>query len=248
MALRWLTKEPVSRASGAFATGGGRGLCVHGVGWIWWRPGRRGEISRERTWTGPGESSPIRQNQHIPKRISEIKDVLESRTIQKPTSVHCRRHCCCVAICSPSWHRTQALNKFMPICHCAICHHYMSMLYVIVLPWEQTEHGVLLVGRGVQWIKWWKQKDTSSWHIDHVLSQVNKLRGSWLNTQLPWWLRGLNNPPATQETLVWSLGREGPLEMGMATHSRIPAWRISPTEEPGGLLFMGSHSRTRLGD
>ena len=31
-----------------------------------------------------------------------------------------------------------------------------------------------------------------------------------------------------------------PMEKGMATHSRILAWRISWTEEPGGLQFMGS--------
>ena len=32
-----------------------------------------------------------------------------------------------------------------------------------------------------------------------------------------------------------SLGREDPLEEGIATHSRILAWRISWTEEPVGL-------------
>ena len=35
--------------------------------------------------------------------------------------------------------------------------------------------------------------------------------------------------------LVQSLSREDPLEEGMATHSSIFAWRISWTEEPGGL-------------
>ena len=40
---------------------------------------------------------------------------------------------------------------------------------------------------------------------------------------------------------VWSLGREDPLEEGMATHSNILAWRIPWTEEPGGLQFIGSH-------
>ena len=34
---------------------------------------------------------------------------------------------------------------------------------------------------------------------------------------------------------VVSLGREYPLEEGMATHSSILAWRIPWTEEPGGL-------------
>ena len=48
----------------------------------------------------------------------------------------------------------------------------------------------------------------------------------------------VKNPPAaqeTQETWVLSLGQEDPLEEGIATHSSIPAWRISWTEEPGGL-------------
>ena len=40
---------------------------------------------------------------------------------------------------------------------------------------------------------------------------------------------------------VQSLGQEDLLEKGMATHSRILAWRILPwTEEPGGLQSMGS--------
>ena len=33
---------------------------------------------------------------------------------------------------------------------------------------------------------------------------------------------------------------EDPLEEGMATHSSILAWRISGTEEPGGLQSTGS--------
>ena len=46
--------------------------------------------------------------------------------------------------------------------------------------------------------------------------------------------------PATQETLVWSLGQEDPLEKGVATHSCILGWRIPWTEEPGGLQSTGS--------
>ena len=34
------------------------------------------------------------------------------------------------------------------------------------------------------------------------------------------------NSPAMQETWVWSLDWEDPLEEGMATHSNILAWRI----------------------
>jgi len=41
-----------------------------------------------------------------------------------------------------------------------------------------------------------------------------------------------------RETWVQFLGREVPLEKGMATHSSILAWRIPWTEEPGELWFM----------
>jgi len=43
-----------------------------------------------------------------------------------------------------------------------------------------------------------------------------------------------------QETGLQSLGWEDPLEKEMATHSSILAWKISWTEEPGGLQSMGS--------
>ena len=38
--------------------------------------------------------------------------------------------------------------------------------------------------------------------------------------------RMIKNLPAMRETQVRSLGREDPLEKGMATHSSILAWRI----------------------
>ena len=50
----------------------------------------------------------------------------------------------------------------------------------------------------------------------------------------------VKNLPAMWETQVRSLGWEDPLEKGMATHSRILAWRIPWTEEPGGLQSTGS--------
>ena len=46
--------------------------------------------------------------------------------------------------------------------------------------------------------------------------------------------------PAMWETWVLSLGQEDLLEKRMATHSNILGWRISWTEEPGGLQSMGS--------
>ena len=50
----------------------------------------------------------------------------------------------------------------------------------------------------------------------------------------------VKNPPAVQETWVQSLGWEDPLEKEIATHSRILAWRIPRTEEPGELQSVGS--------
>jgi len=47
--------------------------------------------------------------------------------------------------------------------------------------------------------------------------------------------QSVKNLPAMQETWVLLLGREDPLEKEMATHFSILAWRISQTEEPGGL-------------
>ena len=44
----------------------------------------------------------------------------------------------------------------------------------------------------------------------------------------------VKNLPAMEDTRVLSLGREDPLEKGMANHSSILAWRIPQTEEPGG--------------
>ena len=56
-----------------------------------------------------------------------------------------------------------------------------------------------------------------------------------LASGLPRWLSGYRNLPAMQETQVWSLGKEDPLEEGIATHPSILAWRIPGTEELGGL-------------
>ena len=45
--------------------------------------------------------------------------------------------------------------------------------------------------------------------------------------------------PTRRETQVQSLGWEDLLEKEMAIHSSILAWKISWTEEPGRLQYMG---------
>ena len=51
----------------------------------------------------------------------------------------------------------------------------------------------------------------------------------------------VKSPPIMQQTQVWFMGHEDPLEKGMAMHFSIFAWRLSWTEEPAGLQSMGSH-------
>ena len=48
----------------------------------------------------------------------------------------------------------------------------------------------------------------------------------------------VKSPPTVREMRVRSLGQEDALEKGMAAHSRVLAWRIPQTEEPGGLQSM----------
>ena len=77
------------------------------------------------------------------------------------------------------------------------------------------------------------------WNIVVIVSGVQqsssvKNKGAALAAQK------VKNPPAMQETWVWSLGQEDPLEKGMATHSSILAWEIPWTEQPGRLQSMGS--------
>ena len=78
-------------------------------------------------------------------------------------------------------------------------------------------------------------RENASWRnwkrcLSTYLTGINAIDlGASLVTQT------VKNPPAMQETWVQSLGWEGPLEKGMATHSSILAWRIPWTEEPGRL-------------
>ena len=49
----------------------------------------------------------------------------------------------------------------------------------------------------------------------------------------------VENLPVVQETRVRALGWEDLLEKKMAARSRILAWRIPWTEEPGGVQSVG---------
>ena len=53
---------------------------------------------------------------------------------------------------------------------------------------------------------------------------------------------------AMRETRVWSLGREDPLEEGMATHSRILAWRIPMDRAWRATVHGVTKHQTQLGE
>ena len=69
-----------------------------------------------------------------------------------------------------------------------------------------------------------------------IQSQLPEPRGLPLVGQM------VKNLPEMQETWVRSLGREDPLEKGMATRSSILVWKIPWTEETGGLQPMRSQT------
>ena len=68
-----------------------------------------------------------------------------------------------------------------------------------------------------------------------LIAELGGIGGASLGAQM------IQNLPAMGEMCVRSLGREDPLEEGVATYSSILAWRIPGTQEPSGLPSMGSH-------
>ena len=106
---------------------------------------------------------------------------------------------------------------------CLSCSHLLTM----ITHWSHgLSFGSSLIFRFLGWSR-------RGWGWLHFCP--GEFRNIWLSEAQ--WIEYL---PAVQETWVWSLGREDPLEKEMATHSSILAWRISWTEEPGGLQSMGS--------
>ena len=68
-----------------------------------------------------------------------------------------------------------------------------------------------------------------------------ELRTGWVLDGASLIAQMVKNLPAMLETQVPSRGWEDLLEKEMATHTSILAWKITWTEEPGGLLSMGLH-------
>ena len=92
--------------------------------------------------------------------------------------------------------------------------------------------GIAFAGKHSFLWKWWENQFCKIWEEGlfsvRILGSRGKPGGS-----------AVKNLPAIQETWVWSLGQEDPLEKEMATYFNILAWEIPWTEEPGGLQSMG---------
>ena len=72
-----------------------------------------------------------------------------------------------------------------------------------------------------------------------ILMNKNVFEPSYKDLRASLVAQTVRNLPSMQETQAQSLGREDPLEKGMAPHSSSPAWRIPWIEESGRLQSMG---------
>ena len=82
--------------------------------------------------------------------------------------------------------------------------------------------------------------DREAWHAAiHGVAKSRTRLSDWTNWTDVYYIY-VKNLLAMQETWIPSLGQEDPLEKEMVTHSSILAWETPWTEEPGGLLSMGS--------
>ena len=106
-------------------------------------------------------------------------------------------------------------------------------VWVDCAPWVWTRRPGLLRFIGSQRVRHDWATELSDWCM--LMFQCLDLT---LSTSLvPQRLKHLS---AMQETWVWSLGQEDPLEKEMTTHSSIIAWRIPWMEEPCGPQSTGS--------
>ena len=74
----------------------------------------------------------------------------------------------------------------------------------------------------------------------HEMVEITVLLDDYWNSRTSLAAQRVKRLSAMQETRVRSLGQEGPLEKGKATHSRTLVWKISWTEEPRRLQFLVS--------
>ena len=88
-------------------------------------------------------------------------------------------------------------------------------------------------------------RPVASLHLCNWQPNWDPFASAHLVIGLPWWRRRCSRCLQSRKAEVRLLGWEGRLGKGMAAHSSILTWRISWTEDPGGLQSVGSQkSRT----
>ena len=104
--------------------------------------------------------------------------------------------------------------------------------------WKRGNTKIFLQEEKMSRIKTSSDMQEYVWFFSHPLLEsfweYAPVKGALLVAQM------VKHLPIMQETLVWSLGQEDPLEKEMATHSSTLAWRIPWMEKPGELQSMGS--------
>ena len=118
------------------------------------------------------------------------------------------------------------------------------------IPWIQQPGGQRSIGSQRVGHDWSAQGCVPKWHLllansifPFSLSFFSKffIIINWFSEFRSFlFAQTVKNPRAMVEICVQTLGREDPLEEGMATHSSVLAWRTSWTEEPGGLQSVRS--------
>ena len=129
-----------------------------------------------------------------------------------------------------------------------------SSILACKIPWKEEFGGLQFMrSQELKWLSAHTHKPSqaliciqSTWiscgnSVFNSVALVIKLHSVYLqcSMKLPLVTQIVKDLPAMRETQVRPLGREDPLEKGMATHSSILAWRIPRTEEPGRLQSMG---------
>ena len=103
----------------------------------------------------------------------------------------------------------------------------MKFLLLLTLPFYCHKFVQVVHTFAWEWLALWSSHSLSSFSTG--------IEDGWsIDSGLPWWFRGERICLQSKRELQL-VSQEDPLEKAMATHSSILAWRISWTEEAGGL-------------
>ena len=148
--------------------------------------------------------------------------------------------CVCVCVCTP-WHGPAPRHILKPIYSRCYGEHSASSL----------ERGCLCT-QLLAVLGCWRLTVRSCPHQRELLVWLYA-QSLWHPEFKDWSMLGSSNsvaknPPTMQETGVWSLDRDHPLEKSMTTHSSILAWKIHGQRSLVCYGPRGRKSRTRLSD